>query len=216
MKNKTKTPILFDLDGTLWDTRQKITDSWNDSFEKAGYPRNVTVENLSPLLGKTMDEFRKFYFPNLSKEEGEAIMEKAETQEVVDLVTGCASCIYPNVIETVKELAKDHYVGIVSNCQLGYVEDFLANAHLEDVIDGHLCFGETLTPKGQTIRTLMAKDNLEKAVYIGDTNGDRQAAIDADIPFIWASYGFGKDIEPEGLASLSELVTMDKYKDLLD
>lgn len=206
---KTKTPLLFDLDGTLWDTRQKITDSWNNTLEREGLSRRVTLENLSPLLGKTMDAFRKFYLPELPLKEAEAMMDKLETQEVIDLHSGCESCIYDHVISTLKELAKDHYVGIVSNCQIGYIEDFIANAKLEDVIDGHLCYGETLESKDKTIRALMAKDNLEKAVYIGDTNGDKQAAMDAGIPFIWAKYGFGENVEPEGINDIEELLTME-------
>jgi len=61
----------------------------------------------------------------------------------------------------------------------------------------------------KTIRALMAKDNLKKAVYIGDTNGDKQAAMDAGIPFIWAKYGFGENVEPEGIDDIEELLTME-------
>ena len=56
---------------------------------------------------------------------------------------------------------------------------------------GHLCFGDTGTDKGDTIRALMAKHGISSAVYIGDTQGDSEAAGKAGIPFIWASYGFG-------------------------
>lgn len=206
---KTKTPLLFDLDGTLWDTRQKIADSWNNTLEREGLSRRVALENLSPLLGKTMDAFRKFYLAELPIQEAEAIMAKLETQEVIDLQSGCQSCIYDHVISTLKELAKEHYIGIVSNCQIGYIEDFIANANLEDVIDGHLCYGETLESKDKTIQALMARENLEKAIYIGDTNGDKQAAMDAGIPFIWVKYGFGEQVEPKGINDFEELLSME-------
>lgn len=58
-----------------------------------------------------------------------------------------------------------------------------------------MCFGDTGTTKGKTIRTLIKKHNIQSCVYIGDTQGDYEATLEAGIPFIWAAYGFGS---PEG------------------
>lgn len=202
---KTKRPIIFDLDGTLWDTRQKITDSWNDTFEAHGKGRPVTVANLSPLLGKTMDAFRLAYLPDVPKEPGCELMELAEVKEVEDLATGCEECVYDGVVDTLRNLAKEHWLGIVSNCQVGYIEDFLIASGLDDVIEAHLCYGETLTPKGQSILRMMKEHNLENPCYVGDTFGDQGAAKDAGIEFIWAEYGFGENVEEKGLKHISDL-----------
>ena len=70
----------------------------------------------------------------------------------------------------------------------------LGIAHL---FRGHLCFGDTGTEKGQTILELMRRHNIADAVYIGDTQGDYEATLVADIPFVWAAYGFGS---PAGAA----------------
>ena len=37
----------------------------------------------------------------------------------------------------------------------------------------------------------MERNNIKSAVYVGDTMGDKEAAKDANIPFIYAAYGFG-------------------------
>ena len=44
----------------------------------------------------------------------------------------------------------------------------------------------------------MKEHHIENCVYIGDTQGDYEATLEAGIPFIWASYGFGT---PEGYAA---------------
>ena len=62
---------------------------------------------------------------------------------------------------------------------------------LTPYITGHLCFGDTGTSKGKTIRTLMAQYQIQSCAYIGDTQGDYEATLEAGIPFIWAAYGFG-------------------------
>ena len=62
---------------------------------------------------------------------------------------------------------------------------------LTPYIQGHLCFGDTGTEKGETIRRLMEAHGITSAAYIGDTQGDLDAARQAGIPFVFAAYGFG-------------------------
>ena len=52
----------------------------------------------------------------------------------------------------------------------------------------------------------MERNNLENTVYVGDTIGDQNAAKEADVPFIFAGYGFGKAEAPEKtIGSIREL-----------
>ena len=56
---------------------------------------------------------------------------------------------------------------------------------------------------------MIKRNNIDKAVYVGDTILDMQAADEAGIPFIHAAYGFGKpDRETEKIASISEILTV--------
>ena len=38
---------------------------------------------------------------------------------------------------------------------------------------------------------LMEKHGITDCAYIGDTQGDYEATVEAGVPFIWAAYGFG-------------------------
>ena len=62
---------------------------------------------------------------------------------------------------------------------------------IRELICGHLCFGDTQAPKGETILRLMERYHIRSACYIGDTQGDMEAAHYAGLPFVWADYGFG-------------------------
>ena len=62
---------------------------------------------------------------------------------------------------------------------------------LEQLISGHLCFGDTGTCKGDTIKKLMKDHGITSACYIGDTAGDMEAADHAGIPFVYCTFGFG-------------------------
>ena len=51
--------------------------------------------------------------------------------------------------------------------------------------------------------------NLKKAIYVGDTQMDREAAKLADIPFVFASYGFGQVIDYDFIITeLSDIVKL--------
>ena len=57
--------------------------------------------------------------------------------------------------------------------------------------------GRTGMDEGRNIKLIMERNGIDNAVYVGDTEGDENAARYAGIPFIWASYGFGKAKSPD-------------------
>ena len=111
------------------------------------------------------------------------------------------------VLETLEELAKRYRLFIVSNSQQGYPELVIEKMGLRHLIQGHLCYGDTLTGKGQTILRLMKEHDISSAIYIGDTQGDYLATREAGIPFIFAAFGLGQAESWEA--------KIDQFEDLL-
>lgn len=97
--------------------------------------------------------------------------------------------------ETLPDLARRFRLFIVSNCQQGYIEILLDKGNLHPWIRDYDCFGNTQTCKGETIRTLMHRNHIVRACYVGDTQGDLEAARMAGLPFIWAAYGLGHPVQ---------------------
>ena len=95
---------------------------------------------------------------------------------------------------------------IVSNCQCGYIDAFLSSVGVADLFVDYEEWERTGLVKGENIRLVMNRNHVSKAVYIGDTQKDQDAAKLAGIPFIHAAYGFGKVQSPDAvIRSLSEL-----------
>lgn len=183
--------IIFDVDGTLWNSTDTVAESWNQAIaEHSDLDVRITGDLLKNLFGKTMDEIYNAVFPTLTQDEQQHLGALCFEYENRLLETK-PGILYSGVTETLRTLSEKTGVYIVSNCQCGYIEVFLKTTKLTDMVKDHLCFGETLTSKGQTIRKLMERNGLKEAIYVGDTMGDYEACQEAGIPFIFASYGFG-------------------------
>lgn len=184
--------LIFDIDGTLWDSRAIVARGFNLQLCAEGHPELcVTAEQLKQLFGKTMTEIADQMLSSIPIPQRYDLMERCMEMEQNLLRNDPCRVGYPGTAETLAELAQRHRLYIVSNSQQGYPELAMEKLGIRHLFRGHLCFGDTGTDKGDTIRALMAKHGISSAVYIGDTQGDSEAAGKAGIPFIWASYGFG-------------------------
>ena len=184
--------LIFDIDGTLWDSRELVAQGYNIQLRREGYDHLcVTAEDFLPLFGKVMTEIADVIFAELPPEIRYPLMERCMDTENRYLHEHPCQIGYADVKQTMEQLAKSHRLFIVSNSQCGYPELCMDKLGLTPCISGHLCFGDTGTEKGETIRRLMQRHDITSAVYIGDTQGDLEAARQAGIPFVFAAYGFG-------------------------
>lgn len=199
--------LIFDVDGTLWDSTDTVTESWNQAIrECSDLDLIIDKEFLKGLFGKTMEQIYNALFPELLKEERDRIGDLCFEYEN-RLLEEKPGVLYTGVTETLKALSQKTNLYIVSNCQCGYIEVLLKTCHLREYFKDTLCYGQTKTSKGETIRTLMKKNNLKDVIYIGDTQGDADACKEAEIPFIFATYGFGNVPDAEKkIDSIAELL----------
>jgi len=183
--------IIFDLDGTLWDSTNEICTTWSQVLLQ--YPEiktTITVESLYGCMGLQMEEIAARLFPLLDKE-----MQLKLLQECCDLeniyLAEHGGTLYPQLEDTIVKLAQSHELFIVSNCQDGYIQSFFKAHKLEKYFVDFESAGKTGLSKGENNKLIIERNHLESAIYVGDTLGDANSAIDANIPFIYARYGFG-------------------------
>lgn len=183
--------IIFDVDGTIWDSSKSAAESWNIAIrEYTDLELVLEPSSLSRHFGKTMTDLAKAVFPMLSENERLNLLERCYEVENTYLEDH-PGILYDGVADTIKELSKRYPLYIVSNCQRGYIEVMLKTSGLSPYIKDHLCFGQTQVCKAETIRMLMERNRLKSPVYVGDTQGDADSCKAAGIPFIFAEYGFG-------------------------
>ncbi len=201
--------LIFDIDGTLWNSTGLVAEGYNIQLRAEGYDHLcVTAQDLQRLFGKTMTEIADVMLASVPLEQRYGLMERCMETEQAYLHKDPCHIGYPKVKETMEELKKKHRLFIVSNSQAGYPEIVIQKMGLEGLIQGHMCYGDTGLPKGETIKLLMQRHNIQDACYIGDTQTDYEATMAAKIPFIFCAYGFGS---PQGWDA-----KIDAFEDLLN
>lgn len=119
--------VIFDLDGTLWDSGDSVGESWNIVIQRAGYDLTVTADDLRRNMGKTMNEIADDLFGFLPEEERYALARRCEVFENA-YITEHGGRLFEGVRETLKELYDAGVkMSIVSNCQEGYIPAFLTS-----------------------------------------------------------------------------------------
>lgn len=190
--------FILDVDGTLWDTTELVAAAWNRAIgEVGGTSASVSSAVLKREFGKTMETIADDLFPDAGADRRKLLLQKCCSCEQEILSAATDRLLYPGVRETIGLLSQKSRLFIVSNCQSGYIELFLEKAGVGSYITDYECFGNTGMDKEKNIRLLMERNGLEKALYVGDTQGDREAAASAGIPFVFASYGFGRAETPD-------------------
>ena len=202
-----KKGIIFDVDGTLWDSAKPVAESWTLMLERR-YPelaRITTPDDMYRNMGKTMDAIGADLFPGLAPDKRDEVMDACMRYEN-EYLADHPGVTYPNMKETLAALSREYGLYIVSNCQEGYIEALMAACGIASYISDTECFGATGRPKGDNIRLVMERNGLEKCLYVGDTAMDQEAAGKAGIPFVFASYGFGQASGADAvIGSLAEL-----------
>jgi phosphoglycolate phosphatase len=187
--------IGFDLDGTLWNATEAITLAWQKTAEIFN-ARIPDINDIKGILGLNKIDLMNKLYPDMEYETQMQFFDKAN--EICDEVLASqGGQLFDGLEETLKTLQKDFSLYIVSNCQDGYIERFLDYHKLGK----YFCDSEhpdaRCLSKGENIKSLLERNGFKKTIFVGDTQGDCDAARFAGVPFVFVSYGFGKAEAPD-------------------
>ena len=209
-----KKGLIFDMDGTLWDSSENVAASWTEKIRELGLERpDITKSDVMGVMGLTMDRIADALFGDLSKEKRMELLDLC-CQHENDYLREHGGVLYPDLEKTFVGLKKKYHLYIVSNCQQGYIEAFLEHYGFGKHFDDIECYGNNLKEKGDNIALLAKRNGLDKAWYVGDIQGDYDATMKAGLDFIHSAYGFGtiKQTVPE-LQHFSDLPKLMKELD---
>lgn len=189
--------IIFDLDGTLWDTTHTCAVGWNAVCKRLDIRfREITADDVKRVMGKSHEECIRETFRGVSNDQLQTLIDLTMTEDN-EMVKRFGGMLYDGVVAGLNDLSKTYRLCIVSNCQSGYIETFLEYAGVQPCFVDFECWGNTRRSKGENLASLIKRNSLEAPLMVGDTEGDRDAARYCGVPFVHVTYGFGGRLNGE-------------------
>ena len=183
---------IFDLDGTLLDTLEDLTDSTNYIMQQFGYPERTLAEVRS-FVGNGIRKLLERSAPKgTTGEEIDRMFE--QFKEYYGAHCAEKTKPYDGMMELLEKLKKQGVkLAVVSN-----KADYAVKALCEQYFPGYFdeAVGERTgiarKPAPDTVNEVLKNLQIDKskAVYIGDSEVDVQTARNADMDCIAVDWGF--------------------------
>ena len=183
--------VVFDLDGTLWDTCEACAVAWNRVLARHAIAfRPIVAADVRAVAGMPHAACIRRTFDGLRERELSILIEETATEDNRSIAE-LGGVLYPGVDAGLRRLAASLPLFVVSNCQAGYVETFLRVHGFAELFRDFECWGNSGLPKADNLQRVIDRNALAAPVFVGDTLGDQQAAEACSVPFIHVTYGFG-------------------------
>ncbi|MGV3687022.1 MAG: HAD family hydrolase [Daejeonella sp.] len=191
MTSTSTDSLIFDLDGTLWDASETCANAWTELLQDLNISEyTIDAAAIRAVSGLSVHKVFKEHFTFIPEDRRAELLEAYKPMEL-KYMKEFGGRLYPEVREVLQKLSESYKLFVVSNCLSGYIENFMQFHGLKDVFIDFECSGNTGQPKSENIKMIIQRNALQNPIYIGDTIWDFEAATAADIPFIYAAYGFG-------------------------
>lgn len=192
--------IIFDLDGTLWDSCRVVSESWGQTLRRiCGAERGPSPEDVKGIMGMTAEQIAAALFSQYGERAEEICLRCIHEENAY--IARHGGDLYPGIREALAALSERLPLFIVSNCLEGYIECFLESSGLSPRFRDFVCAEATGLSKAGNIALIARRNGLKCPVYVGDTVMDEQSAREAGCLFIHAAYGFGGVASPDAAAA---------------
>ena len=213
--NQTITTVLFDFDGTVFDTVEGITKSIQYALRKHG--RDAALEELRCFAGPPLvDKFMEVY--GVTREEAEQLV--TDFRERYVPIGVYESGPFPGIRELLEALrAAGKKVAVATSKPQPLAELLLERAGLRELFDVVVGSGGGVNndAKWQIVTRAMELCGAkpENCVLVGDTKYDVEGARKCGIPCIGVRWGYAAEGELEAAGAAVMVETPEELAELI-
>ena len=183
--------LLFDLDGTIIDTLEGLKNAVNHALNHYNYP-NRTLNEIRLFVGNGVQKLLERSFPEgTSKEELENAFSLFKDYYEANFIE--QSTPFEGMLETLTRLKKNYKLAVVSNKNDPFAKQLVEHYFpgVFTVIQGTFN-DKPKKPDPYLINKILEENNIKKAdcLYIGDTNIDKESAMNAGLSYRLVNYGY--------------------------
>lgn len=191
-KNMKYELAVFDMDGTILNTLDDLTDATNHALRVFGYPEH-SIEEVRFFVGNGIAKLIERATPEGVPEEDMAKV-RAEFMDYYKIHSADKTGPYPGITDLLKRLrAAGVKTAVVSNKPDPAVRD-LCKTYYDGLFDAAVgdMEGQAVKPAPDMCLKVFKELGMGpgKAVYIGDSDTDIQTARNAGLDEILVSWGF--------------------------
>lgn len=178
--------VIFDLDGTLWQTGASYLYAYRKLCEHYAVEAAVPDDTILACLGVKLELFLPRLFPHVADKT--ELFYRAMGYSIEYILEHPQGCCYDGVPQLLQSLSRQYKVYIVSNCLDRYVETFLSLSGTEDCVSGYYTI-QSGSKEAHISR--IAAQSQGKVLLVGDSDDDFEAIRDQEkILFCYAAYGY--------------------------
>ena len=209
------TAIVFDMDGTLFQTNRILEPALEVTFEQLrqnGYWTGPTpLEKYQEIMGVPLTVVWQTLCPELPKEMHEACNKRFQLA-LIELIQSGQGALYDEVESTLEKLAENYPLFIASNGQTAYLQAIIETYHLHKWIKGTYSIDRvTSGNKSELVSIVLTENDVHQGFVVGDRLSDINAALDNKLTSIGVRFDFAQEDE---LAKADYIV--DRFTAILD
>lgn len=210
LRNQTKCClIIFDFDGVLADSKEAYAMQMQETVEHFS-GKKLSEEVFKERVGNT--DQKQDFIEFLENDDSELL--DSAIQYYVDITDKYSflRSLYSGVSETLEELKKTNYIGLVSRKSQERMEKWLQHFKITHLFDKPI--GTLEKTKSKAIVQIMNEFGIpnNRTLMIGDTEFDIQSAQQARVKTVFAHYGAAT---PEKVLELNPDYTINNITELI-
>ena len=183
---------IFDMDGTILNTLEDLTDSVNYALKRAGFPVH-SIENVRCFVGNGIKKLIERAVPNgATPEQIEAVYK--DFREFYTIHCADKTKPYDGILELLQTLHENGCKTAVVSNKADFAVQELCKQYFDELFDYAIGEKKELNkkPAPDAVNLILQELQVDKsrAVYIGDSEVDLATARNAKLPCIAVNWGF--------------------------